>query len=93
MSTSSAAHLHYTPKPAACRRHLLVELRALREARRLAEVVGDEHFRASLRGPSEQLGAVDLDEALVTSSGDTSSSTSGSRGKADGAPISIPRTR
>lgn len=54
------AHLHYAFKPSARGRHLLVQLRTLRKARGLTEVVGDEHFRATLGRPSEQLGAVDL---------------------------------
>lgn len=37
-------HLHYTLEPPARGRHLLVQLRALREARGLPEVVGDENF-------------------------------------------------
>ncbi len=45
-------------------RHLLVQLRRLRQAARLAHVVELEHGGAALGGASDQLGRVDLLEAL-----------------------------
>eukprot|EP00227_Mantoniella_beaufortii_P016598 CAMPEP_0197580592 /NCGR_PEP_ID=MMETSP1326-20131121/4344_1 /TAXON_ID=1155430 /ORGANISM="Genus nov. species nov., Strain RCC2288" /LENGTH=559 /DNA_ID=CAMNT_0043144371 /DNA_START=127 /DNA_END=1808 /DNA_ORIENTATION=- len=45
-------------------RHLLVQLRGLRQARRLPHVVKLEHRRAALGRASDELGGVDLDEVL-----------------------------
>ena len=44
--------------------HLLVQLRRLREARRLAEIIGTEDVGAALRFSRDQFRRVDLDETL-----------------------------
>ena len=46
-------------------RHLLVQLRRLREARRAPEVVGAEHLGPALRLARDQFGRVDLDKAAL----------------------------
>mmetsp|Transcript_8208 Transcript_8208/g.23372 ORF Transcript_8208/g.23372 Transcript_8208/m.23372 type:complete len:312 (-) Transcript_8208:98-1033(-) len=57
--------LHDALEAGARRAHLLVELRRLREAGVVLEVLELEHVRAALGGAADDLGRVDLDEALV----------------------------
>lgn len=61
----NTADLHDASKSSARRRHLLVQLWALREAGGLSEIVRHEHLRPSFRRSGKELGAVNFHEALT----------------------------
>jgi hypothetical protein len=58
------SNLEHSIKPTASGDHLLVELRALRQTRRLIKILELEHVGAAFRGSADQFGGVDLNELL-----------------------------
>jgi hypothetical protein len=57
-------NLEHSIKSTARRDHLLVELRALRQTRRLIEILELEHVGATFRGSTDQFWGVNLNELL-----------------------------
>lgn len=53
------------PVHVSAQRHLLVQLRRLRETRLTSEIVQREDSRAALAGTTKQLGGVNLNEILT----------------------------